>query len=129
RHQNIMATSGRLSTDSSRPCYYHWGHRSQREEPCLPGARPRGHQENRVDAERLAVALLVLPREHIPAKEWSMVYRGAIPPYRPDDPGLEAGSEPPALGEERSDERTPIRRICGCPDGQRDRPEQDRRTG
>src|SRR5208283_3352233 len=38
RHQNIMATSGRLSTDSSRPCYYHWGHRSQREEPFLWGS-------------------------------------------------------------------------------------------
>ena len=28
-----MATSGRLSTASSRPSYNHWGRRSQREEP------------------------------------------------------------------------------------------------
>src|SRR5207245_1541009 len=36
-HQNIMATFGRLSTDSGRPSYYHWGRRSQREEPYFPG--------------------------------------------------------------------------------------------
>src|SRR5713226_6172015 len=34
RHKNIMATFGWLSTDSSRPSYYHRGRRSQREEPC-----------------------------------------------------------------------------------------------
>src|SRR5665213_1939719 len=33
RHKNIMATFGRLSTDSSRPSYYNWAHRNQREEP------------------------------------------------------------------------------------------------
>src|SRR6266849_11003856 len=33
RHKNIMATFGRLSTDSSRLSYYHRGRRSQREEP------------------------------------------------------------------------------------------------
>src|SRR5713226_5708517 len=43
-HKNIMATFGQLSTDSSRPSYYHWGCRSQREEPwrvcrrCFPAS-------------------------------------------------------------------------------------------
>src|SRR6266480_1775852 len=33
RHKNIMATFGRPSTASNTPSYYHWGRRSQREEP------------------------------------------------------------------------------------------------
>ena len=47
-----MATLDPLSTASSSPSYYHWGGRSQREEPspAMPGVVPRDPDDDKIIA-------------------------------------------------------------------------------